>query len=162
VTFPAFKAGDSTLRGPNGGFDFHTPPPSFKREPGASSDWPLCAAPTACRRIHLICVQDLRIVHSDLSAIRRTDLASRPSRLSGVRRFLVERSTLSTRIAGDNFFTFVVLRDAMNPHMLALRLECRDKTNENDTAELAPGFVSPRSSGCVDRERAECAGRRHK
>jgi len=29
VTFPAFKAGDSTLRGPNGGFDFHTPPPHF-------------------------------------------------------------------------------------------------------------------------------------
>ena len=28
VTFPAFKAGDSTLRGPNGGFDFHTPPPN--------------------------------------------------------------------------------------------------------------------------------------
>jgi hypothetical protein len=27
VTFPAFKAGDSTLRGSNGGFDFHTPPP---------------------------------------------------------------------------------------------------------------------------------------
>jgi len=32
VTFPAFKAGDSVLRGSNGGFDFHTPPPnkSFK------------------------------------------------------------------------------------------------------------------------------------
>jgi hypothetical protein len=29
VTFPAFKAGDSTLCGPNGGFDFHTPPPHF-------------------------------------------------------------------------------------------------------------------------------------
>src|SRR5215469_16494107 len=28
VTFPAFKAGDSSLRGWNGGFDFHTPPPS--------------------------------------------------------------------------------------------------------------------------------------
>src|SRR5271165_819579 len=28
VTFPAFKAGDSFLRGPNGGFDSHTPPPS--------------------------------------------------------------------------------------------------------------------------------------
>src|SRR5580704_1832359 len=27
VTFPAFKAGDSALRGSNGGFDFHTPPP---------------------------------------------------------------------------------------------------------------------------------------
>src|SRR5271166_2788439 len=27
VTFPAFKAGDSFLRGPNGGFDSHTPPP---------------------------------------------------------------------------------------------------------------------------------------
>jgi hypothetical protein len=27
VTFPAFKAGDSVLRGSNGGFDFHTPPP---------------------------------------------------------------------------------------------------------------------------------------
>jgi len=29
VTFPAFKAGDSVLRGSNGGFDFHTPPPRF-------------------------------------------------------------------------------------------------------------------------------------
>jgi len=29
VTFPAFKAGDSSLRGWNGGFDFHTPPPYF-------------------------------------------------------------------------------------------------------------------------------------
>jgi len=28
VTFPAFKAGDSALRGSNGGFDFHTPPPN--------------------------------------------------------------------------------------------------------------------------------------
>ena len=28
VTFPAFKAGDSSLRGWNGGFDFHTPPPN--------------------------------------------------------------------------------------------------------------------------------------
>jgi hypothetical protein len=28
VTFPAFKAGDSVLRGSNGGFDFHTLPPS--------------------------------------------------------------------------------------------------------------------------------------
>ena len=27
MTFPAFKAGDSALRGSNGGFDFHTPPP---------------------------------------------------------------------------------------------------------------------------------------
>jgi hypothetical protein len=27
VTFPVFKAGDSVLRGSNGGFDFHTPPP---------------------------------------------------------------------------------------------------------------------------------------
>jgi len=31
VTFPAFKAGDSTLRGPNGGFDFHTPPPNTQK-----------------------------------------------------------------------------------------------------------------------------------
>jgi hypothetical protein len=31
VTFPAFKAGDSTLREPNGGFDFHTPPPKISR-----------------------------------------------------------------------------------------------------------------------------------
>jgi len=31
VTFPAFKAGDSALRGPNGGFDFHTPPPNRSR-----------------------------------------------------------------------------------------------------------------------------------
>jgi len=31
VTFPAFKAGDSVLRGSNGGFDSHTPPPSFLR-----------------------------------------------------------------------------------------------------------------------------------
>jgi len=29
VTFPAFKAGDSALRGSNGGFDFHTLPPLF-------------------------------------------------------------------------------------------------------------------------------------
>ena len=29
MTFPAFKAGDSFLRGSNGGFDSHTPPPSF-------------------------------------------------------------------------------------------------------------------------------------
>jgi hypothetical protein len=29
VTFPAFKAGDSFLRGPNGGFDSHTPPPNI-------------------------------------------------------------------------------------------------------------------------------------
>src|SRR5215469_14382284 len=29
VTFPAFKAGDSALRGSNGGFDFHTPPPTL-------------------------------------------------------------------------------------------------------------------------------------
>jgi hypothetical protein len=28
VTFPAFKAGDAVLRGPSGGFDFHTLPPS--------------------------------------------------------------------------------------------------------------------------------------
>src|SRR5215469_2094375 len=27
VTFPAFKAGDSSLRGWNGGFDLRTPPP---------------------------------------------------------------------------------------------------------------------------------------
>ena len=27
MTFPVFKAGDSALRGSNGGFDFHTPPP---------------------------------------------------------------------------------------------------------------------------------------
>jgi site-specific recombinase XerD len=27
VTFPAFKAGDAVLRGPSGGFDFHTLPP---------------------------------------------------------------------------------------------------------------------------------------
>ena len=27
MIFPAFKAGDSALRGSNGGFDFHTPPP---------------------------------------------------------------------------------------------------------------------------------------
>jgi hypothetical protein len=27
VTFPAFKAGDSVLRGSNGGFDSHTLPP---------------------------------------------------------------------------------------------------------------------------------------
>jgi len=31
VTFPAFKAGDSALRGSNGGFDFHTPPPDQSR-----------------------------------------------------------------------------------------------------------------------------------
>jgi len=30
VTFPAFKAGDSALRGSNGGFDFHTPPPTIR------------------------------------------------------------------------------------------------------------------------------------
>jgi hypothetical protein len=29
VTFPAFKAGDSFLRGSNGGFDSHTPPPTY-------------------------------------------------------------------------------------------------------------------------------------
>jgi integrase len=29
VTFPAFKAGDAVLRGPSGGFDFHTLPPLF-------------------------------------------------------------------------------------------------------------------------------------
>src|SRR5215469_17266435 len=29
VTFPAFKAGDSSLRGWNGGFDFHAPPPNY-------------------------------------------------------------------------------------------------------------------------------------
>jgi hypothetical protein len=28
VTLPAFKAGDSVLRGPNGGFDSHTLPPT--------------------------------------------------------------------------------------------------------------------------------------
>jgi len=27
VTPPVFKAGDTILRGLNGGFDFHTPPP---------------------------------------------------------------------------------------------------------------------------------------
>ena len=27
VTPPVFKAGDAVLRGPGGGFDFHTPPP---------------------------------------------------------------------------------------------------------------------------------------
>ena len=27
MTFPAFKAGDSVLSGPNGGFDSHTLPP---------------------------------------------------------------------------------------------------------------------------------------
>jgi len=32
VTFPAFKAGDSALRGSNGGFDFHTPPPKCCKE----------------------------------------------------------------------------------------------------------------------------------
>src|SRR5207245_9631228 len=31
VTFPAFKAGDSVLRGSNGGFDYHTPPPHLSR-----------------------------------------------------------------------------------------------------------------------------------
>ena len=30
VTFPVFKAGDSVLRGSNGGFDSHTLPPSSK------------------------------------------------------------------------------------------------------------------------------------
>src|SRR5580704_639170 len=34
VIFPAFKAGDSALRGSNGGFDFHTPPPQTE---GAAS-----------------------------------------------------------------------------------------------------------------------------
>jgi hypothetical protein len=29
VTFPVFKAGDSVLRGSNGGFDSHTLPPTF-------------------------------------------------------------------------------------------------------------------------------------
>ncbi len=29
VTFPAFKAGDPTLREPDGGFDSHTLPPEF-------------------------------------------------------------------------------------------------------------------------------------
>jgi hypothetical protein len=29
VTFPAFKAGDAVLRGPGGGFDFHTLPPDL-------------------------------------------------------------------------------------------------------------------------------------
>jgi hypothetical protein len=28
VTFPAFKAGDPTPRGPDGGFDSHTSPPN--------------------------------------------------------------------------------------------------------------------------------------
>jgi hypothetical protein len=32
VTFPAFKAGDSVLRGSNGGFDFHTPPPQIVKQ----------------------------------------------------------------------------------------------------------------------------------
>jgi len=32
VTFPVFKAGDSVLRGSNGGFDSHTLPP--RRMPG--------------------------------------------------------------------------------------------------------------------------------
>jgi len=31
VTFPAFKAGDSSLRGWNGGFDFHAPPPTYSQ-----------------------------------------------------------------------------------------------------------------------------------
>ena len=30
MTFPVFKAGDSSLSGSNGGFDFHTPPPYFR------------------------------------------------------------------------------------------------------------------------------------
>jgi hypothetical protein len=30
VTFPAFKAGDSVLRGSNGGFDSHTLPPKSR------------------------------------------------------------------------------------------------------------------------------------
>jgi hypothetical protein len=30
VIFPAFKAGDSVLRGSNGGFDSHTLPPHFR------------------------------------------------------------------------------------------------------------------------------------
>jgi hypothetical protein len=38
VTFPAFKAGDSTLRGPNGGFDFHTPPPYLRKHPQVSTN----------------------------------------------------------------------------------------------------------------------------
>ncbi len=29
VTFPAFKAGDSFLRGASGGFDSHTLPPNY-------------------------------------------------------------------------------------------------------------------------------------
>jgi hypothetical protein len=49
VTFPAFKAGDAVLRGPGGGFDFHTPPPTYFRcnylaanrstVPIAGTDW---------------------------------------------------------------------------------------------------------------------------
>ena len=49
MIFPAFKAGDSALRGSNGGFDFHTPPPTLFRfnyleanlstVPFASTDW---------------------------------------------------------------------------------------------------------------------------
>jgi len=31
VISPAFKAGDSVLSGSNGGFDFHTPPPTLDR-----------------------------------------------------------------------------------------------------------------------------------
>ncbi len=32
VTFPAFKAGDPVLRGPDGGFDSHTLPPTYSAQ----------------------------------------------------------------------------------------------------------------------------------
>ena len=55
VTFPAFKAGDSSLRGSNGGFDFHTPPPSSFNRKLVSKIWtPIHAlnskTPYACDR----------------------------------------------------------------------------------------------------------------
>jgi hypothetical protein len=40
VTFPAFKAGDSALRGSNGGFDFHTPPPMTRKAQTRRADPP--------------------------------------------------------------------------------------------------------------------------
>ena len=40
MTFPAFKAGDSALRGSNGGFDFHTPPPYFNSSKASQEDSP--------------------------------------------------------------------------------------------------------------------------
>src|SRR5215472_15080807 len=48
VTFPAFKAGDSSLRGWNGGFDFRTPPPYChaheRHSRGARGQkWALCS-----------------------------------------------------------------------------------------------------------------------